>query len=191
MKVKSPATSLKFELTNQIRAMHSARDDVYIQVPDIKKEDMIPWSMEQTWFYPLCLDCESNQMTLLFVMDKGIGIHAHYHCGQTFAYTLQGRWRYVEAEDKVMVPGTFILEFPGVMHTVEVLSDEPVYMLANIRSGFLFVEKERDYYGTLKMYQDPYYFYLRAKQYYQEMAKDFRKIEEVTVLGSPIRTLGA
>jgi quercetin dioxygenase-like cupin family protein len=113
MKVKSPATSLKFELTNQIRAMHSARDDVYIQVPDIKKEDMIPWSMEHTWFYPLCLDCESNQMTLLFVMDKGIGIHTHYHCGQTFAYTLQGRWRYVEAEDKVMVPGTFILEFPG------------------------------------------------------------------------------
>jgi hypothetical protein len=73
----------------------------------------------------------------------------------------------------------------------QLLSDEPVYMIANIRSGFLFVEKERDYYGTLKMYQDPYYFYLRAKQYYQEMAKDFRKIEEVTVLGSPIRTLGA
>jgi hypothetical protein len=72
--VKSPVSSLKFELTNQIKAMHSARDDVYIQVSDIKKEDMIPWSMEHTWFYPLCLDCESNQMTLLFVMHKGIGI---------------------------------------------------------------------------------------------------------------------
>ena len=74
MSVKYPVTSLKFELTNQIKAVHSARDDVYIQVPDIKKEDMIPWSMEHTWFYPLCLDCESNQMTLLKILRRAMGV---------------------------------------------------------------------------------------------------------------------
>jgi hypothetical protein len=30
MDAKSQVSSLKFELTNQIAAMHSARDDVYI-----------------------------------------------------------------------------------------------------------------------------------------------------------------
>ncbi len=51
MSIKSPVSSLKFELTNQIKAVHSARDDVYIQVPDIKKEDMIPWSMQDPYYF--------------------------------------------------------------------------------------------------------------------------------------------
>ncbi|MTH96096.1 hypothetical protein [Roseibium sp. RKSG952] len=186
------SNSLKIELTRDIPAIHTASDDVYIQIPDIKKEDMIPWSMKDDYFYPLCLDCQSNQMTLLFQLAAG-GIHTHYHCGQTFAYTFQGKWRYTEEGSKIMVPGTFILEYPGVTHTVEVISEEPVLMVANMRSGFLFVDRspseitEPGEHPKITMYQDPYYFYYRAKQYYEEEGKDFSQIEMVTTLGTAIR----
>ncbi len=175
-------------LSSSIQKSHTAAEDVYVQIPDVKHEDMVPWTMPGTWYYPLCLDCQSNQMTLFFKMSKGLGIHTHYHCGQTFAYTLQGRWHYVEQSEKVMVPGTFILEFPGVEHTVQVTSNEPVLMIANMRSGFLFVEPQADGSpSTIKMYQDPYYFYYRAKQFYEEEGKDFSRIEMVTTLGSGVR----
>ena len=50
-----------------------------------------------------------------------------------------------------MTAGTFILEFPAVLHTVEILSEEPVLMIANMRSGFVFVDKHGEYEGTLNM----------------------------------------
>ncbi|AWF81299.1 hypothetical protein BTJ40_10985 [Microbulbifer sp. A4B17] len=109
-------------------------------------------------------------MVILFKLKKGLGLHSHYHSGFTTAHTIQGKWIYKEKPENVFIPGSFDLEYPGTMHTVEILSEEPVLMFARIQGGFLFVDDMEN--GNIEMYQDAFYFYSEAKEYYEKSNRE-------------------
>lgn len=181
---------LVMELDSRIYAAHNSDEDVVIHLPDIKDEDYIPWTMEKAYFYPLVLDCQSNVMTLLLKFHKTGGALTHYHCGPLFGYVFQGTGIYLEKGGVKIKTGDLIVELTGVLHTFEVTSDDPFIFLANFRSGVIFAEKDdmNDEGANMLMYQDAYYIYNRAKQYYEEQGKDLSKIEMITTLGQPIRS---
>ncbi|MCB1844337.1 MAG: 2,4'-dihydroxyacetophenone dioxygenase family protein [Halioglobus sp.] len=54
----------------------------------------------------------------------GAKVPAHYHSGQVYAVTLQGRWSYKESPEAVNEPGSYLFEPAGCTHTIEIPSDQ-------------------------------------------------------------------
>ena len=54
----------------------------------------------------------------------GAQIPPHYHTGQVFGVTLQGKWYYKESPDEVNSPGSYIFEPAGSTHTLIVPEDQ-------------------------------------------------------------------
>lgn len=75
-----------------------------------------PW-VGQIFLKPLLFDLKhATYHTVLESKGPGI-IGRHRHRGAVVAYTLEGTWRYQEY-DWVARPGDFVLENPGVIHTL-------------------------------------------------------------------------
>ena len=52
------------------------------------------------------------------LMARGAGlVNRHYHPQQVFAYTISGKWRYLE-HDWIATAGDFVYETPGEAHTL-------------------------------------------------------------------------
>jgi quercetin dioxygenase-like cupin family protein len=66
----------------------------------------------------------------LFRFAPGARLPTHQHLGRVHAFTLSGRWRYLE-HDWVATPGSYALEPSGSVHTLEVPADatEPAVVL--------------------------------------------------------------
>ena len=54
----------------------------------------------------------------------GAKVPAHYHSGQVYAVTLQGRWHYKESPEAVNEPGSYLFEPAGCTHTIEISEDQ-------------------------------------------------------------------
>ena len=54
----------------------------------------------------------------------GSNIPPHYHTGQVYGVTLQGRWYYKESPDEINAPGSYIFEPAGSTHTLVVPEDQ-------------------------------------------------------------------
>ena len=68
----------------------------------------------------------------------GKRIPTHHHDGAVHAYTLKGRWHYLEY-DFVASPGSFVFEQAGSTHTLEAMpdSEEPVEVFFVIEGGLI------------------------------------------------------
>lgn len=67
--------------------------------------------------------CESTgAYSLLTRYPPGTQIPTHRHSGRVFAYTLQGKWTYLE-DDFVATVGCVICEVPNSNHTLKVFDD--------------------------------------------------------------------
>lgn len=83
--------------------------------------DDLPWveQAEGVWFKPFRLSPERGLWAnLLKVSADGI-VSRHRHHGPVEAWTLQGRWRYLE-HDWVAGPGSYVHEPEGDVHTLVV-----------------------------------------------------------------------
>ena len=56
--------------------------------------------------------------------QPGAKISPHYHSGQVFAVTLQGRWFYKESPEAVNAPGSYLFEPAGSRHTLMIPEDQ-------------------------------------------------------------------
>ncbi|KAA1192502.1 cupin [Pseudohalioglobus sediminis] len=54
----------------------------------------------------------------------GAKVPAHYHSGQVYAVTLEGRWSYKESPEAVNEPGSYLFEPAGCTHTIEIPQDQ-------------------------------------------------------------------
>lgn len=86
--------------------------------------DALPWA---TWMEGLevkILRCniETNEYTLLVRFAPGVELPRHRHFGAVHAWTISGRWRYLEY-DWVAGPGDYVHEPAGSVHTLKVLDD--------------------------------------------------------------------
>ena len=104
----------------------------------------IPWvpQEEGRWFKPLHFSSQSGSWINLVKMEPGRQIRRHVHAGgAVHAYVLQGSWRYLE-RDWIAVPGSYVWEPPGDVHTLEVLGDETMITLFFVNGVIQYLDDE-------------------------------------------------
>lgn len=94
-----------------------ARPEVYI--PDAATEDerlYVPFT-ETVSSRPLWISPTQNRWCDILMAKKAGLVNRHYHPHQVFAYTISGKWGYLEHEWTASA-GDFVYETPGEGHTL-------------------------------------------------------------------------
>lgn len=76
----------------------------------------------------LSINESTGAYTMLTRYPPGTQLPPHRHSGNVFAYTLQGRWRYLE-HDFIAGPGHIAHEMANSSHTLKVLDDNTEDMI--------------------------------------------------------------
>jgi 2,4'-dihydroxyacetophenone dioxygenase len=89
-------------------------------------------------------------------------VNRHYHPQQVFAYTISGKWGYLE-HDWTATAGDFVYEAPGEAHTlVAYESDEPMLVHFNVTGPLIWLDEEGepvghfDVFDYIKLCQEHY-----------------------------------
>jgi quercetin dioxygenase-like cupin family protein len=72
---------------------------------------------EGVHFKPLRLDLEAGCWVVLATLSPGAQLPVHYHTGTAEAYTMSGRWYYLEYPDQPQTAGSYLYEPGGSVHT--------------------------------------------------------------------------
>lgn len=99
------------------------------------------------WFKPLVL-CVSQgyYVNLLRVRNAGV-LSRHRHAGPVHAFTLRGRWGYLE-HDWEAVPLSYAFEPPGETHTLVVPDDvAEMITLFHVTGGYVYVDPQGEALG--------------------------------------------
>ncbi len=88
---------------------------------------------EGVHFTPLRLDLEAGAWVVLARFAPGAVVPLHYHTGIAEAYTLSGRWHYLEYPDQVQTAGSYLYEPSGSVHTFICPADNTEDTIAFIR----------------------------------------------------------
>jgi 2,4'-dihydroxyacetophenone dioxygenase len=109
-------------------------------------------------FRPLVLNVS------LRVRSSGV-LSRHRHSGPVHAFTLRGRWRYLE-HDWVATPGDYAFEPPGETHTLVVPDDvKEMATLFHVTGGYTYV----DPYGEALGYEDVFTKLEHATMHYESV----------------------
>ena len=92
-------------------------------------------------------------------------VNRHYHPQQVFAYTISGKWGYLE-HDWVATAGDFVYEAPGEAHTlVAYESEEPMLVHFNVTGPLIWLDENGEPEGTFDVFD-----YIRlCKEHYEKV----------------------
>jgi 2,4'-dihydroxyacetophenone dioxygenase len=84
---------------------------------------------------------------------KGAGlVNRHYHPQQVFAYTISGKWGYLE-HDWVATAGDFVYEAPGEAHTLIAYEhDEPMKVHFNVTGPLIWLDENGEHSGVFDVF---------------------------------------
>jgi 2,4'-dihydroxyacetophenone dioxygenase len=125
-------------------------------------QDWVPQA-DGVWFRPLILHVSQGYyLNLLRVRQAGV-LSRHRHSGPVHAFTLRGRWRYLE-HDWVATAGDYAFEPPGETHTLVVPDDvEEMVTLFHVSGGYTYI----DPYGVALGYEDVFTKLETARRHYE------------------------
>lgn len=91
-------------------------------------------------FRPIMLNVSQGYyINILRVRRAGV-LSRHRHNGPVHAFTLRGRWHYLE-HDWIATPGDYAFEPPGETHTLVVPDDvEEMVTLFHVTGGYVYVD---------------------------------------------------
>jgi len=106
---------------------------------DCEEKFWVPQA-EGVWFRPLMLNLSQGYIVnILRVRGAGV-LSRHRHGGPVHAFTLRGRWHYLE-HDWVANTGDYVFEPPGETHTLVVPDDvEEMVTLFHTSGGYTYVD---------------------------------------------------
>nr|WP_184072013.1 2,4'-dihydroxyacetophenone dioxygenase family protein [Sphingosinicella soli] len=133
--------------------------------------DWIPQA-ENVWFRPLILNVSQGYyINLLRVAQAGV-LSRHRHSGPVHAFTLQGRWRYLE-HDWVAEAGDYAFEPAGETHTL-VVDDvgEDMVTLFHVTGGYTYV----DPHGGAMGYEDVFTKLAAVESHFSTLGKDASEV---------------
>src|SRR4051794_15026381 len=101
----------------------------------------VPFS-ETVFSRPLWISPSQNRWCDI-LMARGAGlVNRHYHPHEVFAYTISGKWGYLE-HDWTATAGDFVYESPGEGHTlVAYESDEPMRALFVVKGPLIWLDED-------------------------------------------------
>lgn len=113
----------------------------------------IPWVtfVEGVEMKLLRINEQSGQFSMLNRFQPGFATPTHYHRGPVHAYTLSGKWRYLEY-DWTARAGDYVYEAADTCHTLVVPEDteEPTVVLFVVEAVLEFLDED----GELMFVQD-------------------------------------
>ncbi len=126
------------------------------------ERDWVPQS-DCVSFRPLILGVSQGlYVNLLRVRKAGI-LSRHRHSGPVHAFTLRGRWHYLE-HHWVAAPGDYAFEPPGETHTLVVPEDvEEMVTLFHVTGGYTYVDPQ----GAALGYEDVFTKLGNARRHYE------------------------
>jgi len=116
--------------------------ETYIQnAPTDDERYYVPFS-ETVSSRPLWISPSTNRWCDI-LMAKGAGlVNRHYHPHEVFAYTIPGKWGYLE-HDWVATAGDFIYETPGEGHTLVAYEhDEPMKVFFTVTGPLIWLDED-------------------------------------------------
>src|SRR5581483_4099819 len=91
---------------------------------------------------PLWISPGQNKWADILMAKRAGLVNRHYHPHQVFAYTISGKWGYLE-HDWTATAGDFIYEAPGEAHTlVAYESDQPMLVQFNVTGPLIWLDEE-------------------------------------------------
>jgi 2,4'-dihydroxyacetophenone dioxygenase len=129
-----------------------ALPDVYLSdAPTDDERYYIPLS-ETVGSRPLLIQPSQNRWCdILRATGPGM-VNRHYHPHQVFAYTISGKWGYLEHE-WVATAGDFVYEAPGEAHTlVAYESEEPMLVHFNVTGPLIWLDENGDPESTFDVF---------------------------------------
>ena len=87
------------------------------------------------------------------LMCRGAGlVNRHYHPQQVFAYTISGKWGYLE-HDWIATAGDWVYEAPGESHTLVAYEcDEPMRVTFNVTGPLIWLDENGEANGTFDVF---------------------------------------
>lgn len=128
------------------------------------------------WFKPLVL-CVSQgyYVNLLRVRNSGV-LSRHRHAGPVHAFTLRGRWSYLE-HDWEAIPQSYAFEPPGETHTLVVPDDvDEMITLFHVTGGYVYVDPD----GVALGYEDVFTKLAAARAHYAAIGLGADFAERIT-----------
>ena len=112
-------------------------------------DDETAWvpQAEGVWFRPLMLNVtQGYYVNLLRVRRAGV-LSRHRHLGPVHAFTLRGKWRYLE-HDWTASAGSYVFEPPGETHTLIVpAGTSDMITLFHVTGGYVYLDPQGDAIG--------------------------------------------
>jgi 2,4'-dihydroxyacetophenone dioxygenase len=142
-----------------------ARPEAYI--PNAATDDeryYVPLS-ETVGSRPLWISPDRNQWAdILRSTGPGL-VNRHYHPHQVFAYTISGKWGYLE-HDWIATAGDFVYETPGEGHTlVAYESDEIMLVHFNVTGPLIWLDED----GEPNGFFDVHSYIALCKEHYEQV----------------------
>jgi 2,4'-dihydroxyacetophenone dioxygenase len=119
-----------------------ALPEAYVQdAPTEDERYYVPFT-ETVGSRPLWISPQQNRWAdVLYAKGPGL-VNRHYHPQQVFAYTISGKWGYLE-HDWVATAGDFVYESPGEGHTLVAYEhDEPMKVHFNVTGPLIWLDDE-------------------------------------------------
>lgn len=111
---------------------------------------------------PLWICPQQNMWANILAADGAGMVNRHYHPHPVYAYTISGRWGYLE-HDWVAGPGDVLFETPGTAHTlVAYESDAPMRVFFVVQGPLLWVDDT----GVTTGQYDAFDFYAAAREHF-------------------------
>jgi len=142
-----------------------ALPEVYLsKVAEGDERYFVPFS-ETVSSKPLWISPQRN-MWADVLMAKAAGlVNRHYHPHQVFAYTISGKWGYLEHE-WTATAGDFVYEPPGESHTLVAYdSDEPMRVFFVVQGPLIWLDEN----GNGVSQYDVFDYVAAAKAHYEKV----------------------
>ena len=102
-------------------------------------------------------------------------VNRHYHPHEVFAYTISGKWGYLE-HDWTATAGDFVYETPGEAHTlVAYESDEPMKVHFKVRGPLIWLDEN----GEPEGHFDVHDYIALARAHYEEVGLGAAAVEKL------------
>uniref|UniRef100_UPI003B522AF8 2,4'-dihydroxyacetophenone dioxygenase family protein n=1 Tax=Roseovarius indicus TaxID=540747 RepID=UPI003B522AF8 len=114
-------------------------------------------------FKPLVLNASSGYYVNLLRVRKSGVLSRHRHSGPVHAFTLRGRWHYLEHNWEAL-PNSYAFEPPGETHTLVVPEDvNEMVTLFHVSGGYVYVDPQ----GNALGYEDVFTKIEIARKHYE------------------------
>lgn len=119
-----------------------AKPEVYI--PNAPSDDLalyVPFT-ETVASRPLWISPSENKWCDVLLAKSAGLVNRHYHPHEVFAYTISGKWGYLE-HDWVATAGDFVYETPGEGHTLVAYEhEEPMRVFFVVKGPLIWLDEQ-------------------------------------------------